>query len=230
MEEIWQVALDGPSGAGKSTAAKALAARLGFLYLDTGAMYRTVGLAALRAGVDPMDEAALSSILPGLQVRLSHLDGAQHINLNGQDVTGLIRTPEVSAAASAVGKWPAVRQKLVELQRQAAGETCVVVDGRDIGTHVLPHAFLKVYITASAEERARRRCLELRAAGEDVDEAEVLRQIQARDEQDMNRAVAPLRRAPDAVVLDTTHLAFEEVVDALERLVRDRQEEVRHAN
>ncbi len=218
------MAIDGPGGAGKSTMAKALARACGLNYVDTGAMYRTVGLALLRAGIDPADGAAVAAVLPETQVGLRYEDGAQHMLLNGEDVTGLIRTPAVSAAASAASALPAVRAFLLMAQQDLAEECSVVMDGRDIGTVVLPGADLKVFLTASAEERARRRCLELEERGTPQPYEQVLAEMNERDERDTNRAASPLRPAEDAVILDSTCLSPEEVLEKLVSLVTERRQ------
>lgn len=208
---IFSVAIDGPAGAGKSTIAKEVARLKGAMYMDTGAMYRTVGLGVLRMGKDPMDEQDVIACLNEMTVSLNY-DGGQRVLLNGEDVTDYIRTPECSAAASAVSKVPEVREKMVALQRETALGRPVVMDGRDIGTRVLPDATLKVYLTASAEERARRRLLDLSKSGVETDFAQVLADIEARDLQDMTRAVDPLRKADDAVEVDSTDMTPEDVV------------------
>ena len=193
------IALDGPSGAGKSTLARRLAEELGYLYVDTGAIYRTVGLWVRRNGADPKSEPAVSALLSGLQVGLRvEADGVQHMYLNGEDVTGQIREPEISMYASAVSALPAVRAFLLEMQRELARTRNVVMDGRDIGTVVLPEATVKVFLTAAPEVRARRRWLELQARGNTDSYEQVLADVMRRDEQDMNRAIAPLRPAADA--------------------------------
>lgn len=204
------IAIDGPSGAGKSTLARRLAARHGWLYVDTGAMYRTIGLFAVRAGIDMRSEQAVAALLPQLSLGLRYVDGAQHMFLNGEDVSGLIRTEQVSMAASLVSAHPTVRAYLLETQRAFARENSVVMDGRDIGTVVLPDARVKIFLTASAGERARRRYDELIARGDAVEYEEVLADVKRRDGNDMNRAAAPLRAAADAVTVDTTGLTLEE--------------------
>ncbi len=217
------VAIDGPAGAGKSTLARQTAETFGFIYVDTGAIYRTVGLAAKRAGVDSKDETGVTALLPGLQIELRHNDqGEQRMYLAGEDVSEQIRTPEISIYASDVSAMPAVRAYLLEMQRKLAREHDVVMDGRDIGTVVLPEAGLKVYLTASAESRAQRRLLELRAKGVETSFDDVLRDIRYRDENDSNRAAAPLRAAEDAVLLDTTELTLEESIQAMLALVKER--------
>lgn len=218
------VAIDGPSGAGKSSLARRCAAALGFLYVDTGAIYRTVGLAAYRRGLDRKDEAAVAAMLPELDIQMRYVDGEQRMYLNGEDVSREIRLPEISLCASDVSAHAAVREYLMETQRRLAREHRVIMDGRDIGTVVLPDAPLKIYLTASAEARAERRMKELAAKGVEQAFEEVLREIVQRDEQDMSREVAPLRRAEDAVLVDTTEIDFEESFRLLCRIIRERME------
>ena len=223
MSENIRVAIDGPSGAGKSTLARSVAARLNFLYVDTGAIYRTIGYAVWRKGIDPRDRSAVVAGLPDLEICLTYgTDGLQHMELNGMDVTAEIRLPEVSRYASLVSAYPEVRAYLLEMQRQLARENSVVMDGRDIGTVVLPDAQVKIYLTASAEERTRRRMAEDEAKGLHADFEELLREVNLRDEQDRNRAVAPLRKAEDAVELDSTCMNAEEVLAAIETIVKER--------
>ena len=217
------VAIDGPSGAGKSTLARSIAARLGYLYVDTGAIYRTIGYHALQNGIDPRDEAAVAAALPDLQVELAYgEDGLQHMRLNGEDVTREIRLPEVSMYASAVSAHPSVRSFLLEMQRELARTNNVIMDGRDIGTVVLPDAAVKVFLTASPEARAQRRMLELEQRGTPEPFEKVLKDIQDRDWNDSHRAAAPLRQAEDAVLLDTTELDFRESEAALLEIIRRR--------
>ena len=221
MNKTIRVAIDGPSGAGKSTLARSAAARLGYLYVDTGAIYRTIGCAAARRGIDSGDQAAVVAMLPDLSTRLTYgEDGLQHMALNGEDVTGEIRLPEISRYASQVSAYPEVRAYLLEMQRQLAREHSVIMDGRDIGTVVLPDAEVKVFLTASAEERARRRMLELEQRGTPEPYEDILRAIEERDWNDTHRAAAPLRRAEDAVVLDTTDLDFAQSEEALLDIIR----------
>lgn len=213
------LALDGPVGAGKSTVADAVASRLGILHLDTGAMYRAVGLAALRAGVNLEDEAQVDALCKRINLDVRYAADGQHTLLDGEDVTGLIRTERVSMAASTVAKYAPVRAAMVALQQALAARQNMLLDGRDIGTRVLPNATVKIYLTASAEARAMRRYAELQKRGVKADYAQVLADLRKRDEQDMNRRVDPLRAAEDAVVVDTTHMTFDESVEAILRVV-----------
>lgn len=215
MEGNYAVAIDGPSGAGKSSLAKAAAVRFGFIYVDTGAIYRTVGLAASRLGIDAKNENAVREILTGLNIDLCYKDGEQRMFLNGEDVSNAIRRPEISIAASNVSAHPSVRAFLMEMQRRAARENSVIMDGRDIGTVVLPEAEVKIFLTASAEARARRRLLQLAEKGVEESFENVLRDIEYRDKQDSSRAAAPLRKAEDAVLLDTSDIDFAESLSRL---------------
>ncbi len=217
------VAIDGPSGAGKSTIAKAVAARCGFIYVDTGAIYRTVGLAVRRADADPHDGAAVAALLPGLDIRFDYgPDGTQRMRLNGEDVSEAIRTPEGSMYASAVAALPVVRAFLLDMQRDMASSHSVVMDGRDIGTVVLPDAGLKIFLTAGLEARAKRRLLELNAKGDPSTFEDVLADMARRDEQDASRAAAPLKAAEDAVLVDTSDMTLEESIDHVCALVKAR--------
>ena len=223
MKDFYSIAIDGPSGAGKSTMARKLAADFGFIYVDTGAIYRTVGLAAYRAGIDRHDESAVKALLPKLSIEMRYNEaGEQRMFLDGEDVSEAIRMPEISICASDVSTLPVVRSFLLEMQRKLAREHNVVMDGRDIGTVVLPDADLKIFLTASAEQRAKRRMLELEAKGVDASFDEVLKDIEYRDDQDTKRAAAPLRAAEDAVRVDTSSLNFEESAAVLAGLVIDR--------
>ena len=223
MNGHYAIAIDGPSGAGKSTLARRAAAKFGFLYVDTGAIYRTVGLAAHRRGIDCHDETAVASILPELTIRLGYNEeGEQRMYLNGEDVSAAIRAPEISICASDVSSLPAVRAFLLEMQRRCARESNVIMDGRDIGTVVLPDAELKIYLTASAEARAQRRLKELLQKGTETDFEAVLRDIEYRDYQDTHREIAPLREAEDAVRLDTSELDLDESCELLYRTIRER--------
>lgn len=222
-KEHYSIAVDGPSGAGKSTLAKALAKELNIIYVDTGAIYRTIGLEVFRRGLDPKNEAEVSAILPGLSIRMEYEDdGLQHMFLNGEDVTADIRLPNISLYASDVSALPAVRAFLLEMQRELARRNCVIMDGRDIGTVVLPDAEVKIYLTASAEERAKRRFLELAARGAGKTYQEVLEEQRLRDDNDMHRAIAPLKPAEDSVIVDTTELDFEQSKQAVLSIIRER--------
>ena len=217
------IAIDGPAGAGKSTLARALARERGYLYVDTGAIYRTVALRAREAGADPSDPEQVAPLLEDLDLRMDYGgDGVQRMYLSGRDVTETIRENEVSALASQVAALPAVREFLLDFQRKQAREHNVVMDGRDIGTVVLPQAGVKIFLTAAPEARARRRTAELLQRGQDADFDEILREIRQRDEQDENRPVAPLRQAEDAALLDTTNLDLKGSLEALLTLVRER--------
>ena len=216
------VAIDGPSGAGKSTLAKRLAKELGYLYVDTGAMYRSIGLYALRQGVDPKDEAAVTALLPQIQIELRYVDGAQRVLLCGEDVSEAIRAENVGMATSAVSAHPPVRAFLLELQRGMARTHDILMDGRDIGTVILPNASVKIFLTASAEARADRRFKELQEKGVDTDYQTVLEDIRRRDYQDSHRATAPLRQAEDAVLVDTSEMDLEESFQALKSLILSR--------
>ena len=219
----YAIAIDGPSGAGKSTLARRAAKEFGFLYVDTGAIYRTVGLAAYRDGIDCHDESAVSQILPQLDIRMGYNDaGEQRMYLNGEDVSDAIRAPEISICASDVSSLPAVRAFLLEMQRRTARENNVLMDGRDLGTVVLPDAELKIYLTASAEARAQRRLKELLDKGVETNFEDVLRDIEYRDYQDTHRETAPLRRAEDAVLLDTSDIGLEESCELLFRTIREK--------
>lgn len=216
------VAIDGPAGAGKSTLARRLAAQLGYIYVDTGAMYRAVGLYALRAGQDPKDNAAVEELLPQISLRLDCPDGEQHIYLNGEDVSRAIRTEQAGMAASAVGANPAVRAFLLETQRQMARTQNVLMDGRDIGTVVLPDAAVKIFLTASPEARAARRWKEYQEKGQQVSYEQVLEDVRQRDYQDTHREAAPLRQAEDAVLLDTSELDFEQSLAAMAAIIAEK--------
>lgn len=216
------VAIDGPAGAGKSTLARRLAAEMGYIYVDTGAMYRAIGLYALRAGKDPKDNDAVNALLPQIELRLASIEGEQHIYLKEEDVSTAIRTEAAGMAASAVGANPTVRAFLLELQRDMAKKQDVLMDGRDIGTVVLPDATVKIFLTAAPEVRAMRRFRELEQRGTSQPYDQVLREIVDRDYADTHRAIAPLRRAEDAVELDTGALTFEESLHLLLETIRRR--------
>ena len=217
------IAIDGPSGAGKSSLARRAAAHFGLIYVDTGAIYRCVGLAAHRAGINPRDAQAVQEILPSLDIRMRYNEaGEQRMYLGEEDVSSDIRLPEISICASNVSAHPEVRAFLLEMQRKMARENSVIMDGRDIGTVVLPDAELKIFLTASAEARAQRRLLELLGKGIDETFEAVLRDIELRDFQDTHRAEAPLRQAEDAVLLDTTEIGFDESFQLLCRIIEER--------
>ena len=213
------VAIDGPAGAGKSTLARRLAGELGYIYVDTGAMYRTIGLYALRAGKDPKDNEAVNALLPSIRLRLTSVEGEQHIYLGDEDVSAAIRTEEAGMAASAVGANPTVRAYLLDTQRNMAKTQNVLMDGRDIGTVVLPDATVKIFLTASPEARATRRWKEYQAKGMPNTYEEVLADVKQRDYQDTHRAAAPLKQAEDAVLLDTSELNFEQSLAAMKEII-----------
>ena len=216
------VAIDGPAGAGKSTISRRAAASLGVIYIDTGALYRTVGLHALRLGADTKDAAAVAATLTDeLHVELRFVGGEQRMFLNGEDVSDAIRTPEASLAASAVSAVPAVRAYLFDLQKQLAHENDCIMDGRDIGTVVLPDAQVKIFLTASPEARAQRRYEELIGKGMDVQYEDVLADMKQRDYNDSHRAIAPLKPAQDAILLDTSGNTLEQSVELVTRTIRE---------
>lgn len=222
MKQI-SIAIDGPSGAGKSTLARKAAVTLGYLYVDTGAIYRTVALSAVRRGIDPADATQLVPTLNELDIKLMYgEDGLQHMYLNGEDVSQDIRVHEISQHASTVSAIPEVRAFLLDLQRDLARKNNVIMDGRDIGTVVLPDADVKIFLTASPESRAQRRHLELQQRGQQTDFDTVLRDIIKRDEQDTNRPIAPLRQAEDAVLVDTTHLNLEQSLQAILNVIKEK--------
>lgn len=222
MQQRLNIAIDGPAGAGKSTVARRVAERLHIRYLDTGAMYRAMALYAMRCGVPVGDEAAVERVLRDADIRVRYTEDGQRVLLSGEDVTDGLRTPELSMAASDVSAHRAVRVKLTELQREVARENDVVMDGRDIGTNVLPDTPYKFYLTASVQERARRRLLELAARGAAAGTlADVAREIEQRDYNDSHRAYMPLRQAEDALYIDSTGMTVEEVTETILRRVRE---------
>lgn len=221
-QDVIAVAIDGPAGAGKSTIARAAAAQLGFVYVDTGALYRTIGLAVCRRGIDGTDVSGILATLPEIQVGLTYQDGAQHVLLDGEDVSDAIRTPQISTYASQVSSVPEVRAYLLDLQRDLARRQSVIMDGRDIGTVILPDAKVKIFLTASPEKRAARRCAELREKGQDVTVEGILADMERRDALDASRAVAPLKQAEDAVLVDTSDLTLEQSIDAVLTVIRDK--------
>ena len=221
-QDVIAVAIDGSAGAGKSTIARAAAAQLGFVYVDTGALYRTIGLAVCRRGIDGTDVPGILATLPEIQVGLTYQDGAQHVLLDGEDVSDAIRTPQISTYASQVSSVHEVRAYLLDLQRDLARRQSVIMDGRDIGTVILPNAKVKIFLTASPEKRAARRCAELREKGQDVTVEGILADMERRDALDASRAVAPLKQAEDAVLVDTSDLTLEQSIEAVLTVIRDK--------
>ncbi len=219
-----QIAIDGPAGAGKSTIAKKVAKELGFIYVDTGAMYRAMALFFIRQNVKPEEKEKVETLCRQAKITICYKDGQQLVLLNGEDVTGLIRQEEVGNMASATSAIPQVRVQLLSLQQDLANSENVVMDGRDIGTVVLPDAQVKIYLTASAKVRAARRCLELTQRGEAADEAVIEAQIIERDQRDMNREISPLRQAQDAVLVDSSEMNIEEVVEKILEIYRQKAE------
>ena len=221
----FSIAIDGPAGAGKSTIAKELAKRLSFVYVDTGAMYRAIGLYLLRNQISPKDENSVEKACKEIQISISYEDGVQQVFLNGENVSEEIRKEEVGNMASAGAKNRKVREKLVELQRELASKADVVMDGRDIGTKVLPGAFFKIFMTASSSVRAKRRYDELIARGVECDYNTILSDIEHRDYEDENRELAPLKQASDAIVIDTSDMTIEEASDKITELFKNKKEE-----
>lgn len=216
MSEIYQIAIDGPSGSGKSTLAKGVSKKLGIMYLDTGAMYRTCGLSAIKKGIDPKDKDAVEKMLETMDLQVRFEDGEQHMILDGEDVTGQIRTGEVSMAASSISAHPFVREAMVAMQRKIAADQSFVLDGRDIASKVLPDAKYKFFLTASSEKRAERRLAELEAKGDKTQNyEEVLKDIILRDKQDSERAASPLIKVPEAIEINTDEIGIEETLDTL---------------
>ncbi len=223
MKEHFAIAIDGPSGAGKSSLARKLAEEFSFIYVDTGAIYRTLALAAIRAGVDRKDEASLMELLPKLEITMAYNDsGEQRMYLDGEDVSEIIRTPEVSVGASDVSAHGRVREYLLEMQRRMARENDVIMDGRDIGTVILPDAQLKIFLTARSKARAERRMKELLARGTDATFEEVLKDIEYRDAQDSAREAAPLKMAEDAILVDTSDIDFQASFELLKSIVTEK--------
>ncbi|MCL2033494.1 MAG: (d)CMP kinase [Oscillospiraceae bacterium] len=216
------VAIDGPAGVGKSTAAKAVAKKLGYIYVDTGALYRAIGLFASERNIGTTDAAGISAKLHEIRIKLDYLDGVQRVFLNGRDVSDDIRKPEMGMAASNVSAIPKVRDFLLDLQRDMAAGQNVVMDGRDIGTVVLPGAKVKIYLTASAEARAKRRFEEHVAKGEQVSYNDILTEIKQRDYNDMNRSIAPLKQAGDAVLIDNTGWTCKETADQIMKIIEEK--------
>jgi cytidylate kinase len=216
------IAIDGPAGAGKSTIAKRVAKELGAIYVDTGAMYRAMAVYFTRLGVDPDNEEAINAAVDGAKVTIDYVNGEQQVILNGENVNAFLRTEETGKMASKTSKYAAVRTKLVDLQRELASEKPVIMDGRDIGTVVLPDAFLKIFLTASVDARAKRRFDELTAKGEECDYEAIKKDIADRDYQDSHREVSPLKQAEDAVLLDTSNMNIDEVTDAVIKMAKER--------
>ncbi len=221
----FKIAIDGPAGAGKSTIAKLAAKELGIVYVDTGAMYRAIGLAAIRAGIEAnKDLTGIENLLPQINVEIAHSEGGQSVFLNGEDVSVEIRLPEVSVAASDVSKIPAVRAKLLELQRSLAEKNDVIMDGRDIGTVVLPDAQLKIFLTASVEERAMRRFRELTEKGVECDFDSVKSDMEYRDKNDSERKIAPLKPAEESIIVDTTGKTLDESVEWVMQIITEKRD------
>ena len=218
-----QIAIDGPGGAGKSTVAKAVAAKLGIVYVDTGALYRTIGYYVRQKNIAPDSREGVAACLPEISINIVYQDGAQHVYLNGEDLGDKIRTPEMSMYASAVSAIPEVRAFLLDTQRDIAKKNSVIMDGRDIGTVILPEADVKIFLTASEECRAERRYKELIARGQNVTLEDVLAEMNQRDTQDSTRECAPTAAADDAILLDNTGMTFEETVDAIVCLAKKTQ-------
>lgn len=219
QKKFYAIAIDGPAGAGKSTMARQLARELGFVYVDTGAIYRSVAYFMLLMGISPKDTDGVTRLIDDVNLQIVYAGGAQRMILNGQDITDELRTPEISKAASLVSAQKVVRSFLLDMQRDVARTHNVIMDGRDIGTVVLPRADVKIYLTASAEVRANRRLLELQQKGEKTSYAKVLQEIMQRDKQDMTRPIAPLKKAADAVELDTSALSIDQSVAAMEEII-----------
>ncbi len=222
MEKTIAIAIDGPAGAGKSSLARTVANRLNFIYVDTGAMYRSIGLAFLRNGIDTELNCNVEEELSKISIDIKFIDGVQHVFLNGEDVSEEIRTPKASMMASSVSAVPAVRAFLLDMQREFAEKYNVIMDGRDIGTVVLPDAQVKIFLTASDEERASRRFKELKEKGSNVTFEEVLRDMKERDYNDSHRAIAPLKPANDSVIADTTGLTIEESIELLMKIIKEK--------
>lgn len=219
----YSIAIDGPAGAGKSTIAKKLAAKMNYIYVDTGAMYRAMAVYFSQNKINPDDEEAINRVVEHVDITIEYKDGVQQVILNGENVTGLLRTEETGRMASKTSKYAAVRTKLVDLQRKLAQSSDVIMDGRDIGTTVLPDAFAKIYLTASTDARAKRRYDELNAKGEKCDYEVIRMDIEQRDYQDMHREISPLKQAEDAVLVDTSDMNIEQVVEAITSIVEEKK-------
>ncbi|MBP5184774.1 MAG: (d)CMP kinase [Lachnospiraceae bacterium] len=218
-DQVTAIAIDGPAGAGKSTIAKRVAKDLGYIYVDTGAMYRAMAIHFIRKGISPEDTAGIEANAESASVTIKYINGEQRVYLNDEDVTAILRTPEVSNMASVSSAVPKVRLKLVELQRELARTNNVVMDGRDIGSYVLPDARIKIYMTAGIKERAKRRYNEMLEKGQECDLAQIEKEIEERDYRDMHRDFAPLVQAPDATLIDTSTMSIEEVAETVKNLV-----------
>ncbi len=219
----FNIAIDGPAGAGKSTIAKKIAAALSFVYVDTGAMYRAIGLYLIRLGIEGTQEEKIATTLSNINVKIEYVSGEQQVILNGENVNSCIRTEEVSQMTSKISVYPAVRQKLLQLQQTMAKESDVIMDGRDIGTCVLPNADVKIYLTADPVVRAKRRFLELTQKGMDCQLEDIERDIRERDHRDMTREVAPLKKAEDAIEVNTSTLTIDEVVERIVTIIREKR-------
>ncbi len=220
MQKKFSIALDGPSGSGKSTIAKTLSEKLNILYLDTGAMYRATAVKALKLGIDTFDENGVKTFIDDINLEIKYIDGAQHTYLDGEDVSEKIREPHVSMAASNISSLKCVRLKMVEMQRKIADSMSCVLDGRDIGSYVLPNAEYKFYITASVKVRTDRRYKELKQKGHDVDYDTLYKEIEQRDYNDKNRDFAPLRQAEDAILIDTSNMSIEKVIETVTSYIK----------
>lgn len=222
----YSVAIDGPAGAGKSTIAKLLAAKMNYIYVDTGAMYRAMAVYFSQNNVNPSDEEAINEAVKNVDITICYEDGVQQVILNGENVTSLLRTEQTGKMASMTSKYAAVRTKLVDLQRKLADTSNVIMDGRDIGTTVLPNAFAKIFLTASSDARAQRRFKELTEKGEECNFDDIKADIEQRDYEDSHRAISPLKQAEDAVLLDTSDMSIEQVVQAMVKIIDEKKASV----